>query len=113
MNAKTKFGLAILAMAFLVLNPIGACASMPLTSPPAHPCCPTSPVALDDCAKPGCVCINPTPISIPPNSDKLVLVLPANGAPEVSQPAANERPAFALAFFAPADRYLKFHQLLL
>lgn len=113
MNYKTKFAAAILAVAFLVLSPIGVCASMPATSHPAHPCCPTAPVTLEDCAMPGCLYINPTPIPtpIPPNSDEPVLVLPANATGV--QPAANERPVVEPAPFAPGNRYLRFHQLLL
>jgi hypothetical protein len=35
MRAKAKFVLAILSVAFLILNPIGACASISVTSPPS------------------------------------------------------------------------------
>lgn len=115
MNAKAKLVLAILAVAFLVLNPIGACASMSVTSPPSHPCCPKAPAATEDCARPGCVCVNPTPVPtlVPPNIDEgQVLVLPAN-ATSKPNPVAGERQTFGLVLFAPHDRYLSYHQLLL
>ena len=115
MHTKTRFGLAILAAALLVLNPIVACASMPGTSS-AHRCCPRVPAMSADCAGPGCVCVNSTPIPaqiLPDSDDVLPLALPASADRNVSPIAANERPTFATILFAPLDRYLSFHQLLL
>src|SRR5436189_268149 len=67
MNAKTKLALAILAMAFLVLNPIGACAGMSMASTAAHPCCPKTPAPPADCTSVGCACLNtpPSPATVP------------------------------------------------
>lgn len=115
MNGKLKLGLAILAVAVLVLNPIAACASM-WAANSAHHCCKRVSVTSADCATPGCVCINSTPIQtpVPPDSnDGLALALPANTAQDVMQAAAGEQPTFAPVVFTPLDRYLTFHQLLL
>ena len=74
MNATTKVGLALLVVAVLFLNPIGACAeSMAVASPPSHPCCPKDQApAPEECAKPGCVCINAKPavFVVPANDDQ-------------------------------------------
>jgi hypothetical protein len=116
MNAKTKLGLAILAVAFLVLNPVGACASMSMASTSAHPCCPKAPAPPTDCMTVGCVCINTpqAPTIVPPNTDQgPVLALPATSALDAGILASNERPTFERIIFAPHDRYLSFHQLLL
>jgi hypothetical protein len=116
MTAKTKLGLAILAVAFLVLNPIGACASMSVASPPAHPCCPKRPAPPADCHTVGCVCINtpPAPSIVPPNTNQgPVLALPASAALDAGYLAADRRPTLERILFAPHDRYLSIHQLLL
>src|SRR2546423_572288 len=115
MNAKAKLVLAILAVAFLVLNPIGACASMSVTTPASHPCCPKAPVSPEDCAKPGCVCVDPTPVPTlaPSNIDEgQVLVLSANTTSKLG-PVAGELHTFGLVLLAPRDRYLSNHQFLL
>ncbi len=113
MQRKIQFGFAILAMGFLLLSPSGSCLSMPIA--PTHPCCPTAPIAPEDCAKTGCVCINSLPIliAVPTNSGAMPIVLPAKAGPHVGQVAASERPTFELALAAPHGRYLSFHQLLL
>src|SRR5438270_14043279 len=105
----------MLAVAFLLLNPIGACAAMSVASPPAHPCCPEKPAPPADCHSATCACMNTAPMTIvPPNANQgPVLVLPASAAPEAGYLAANERPTFERSLFAVHDRYLSFHQLLL
>jgi hypothetical protein len=112
MSAKSKLVLAILAVALLFLNPIGACASMPVVSAPAHPCCPETPVVPEDCAKPGCVGINPAPIPVlvSTNSDQgQVSDVTADTAAEGG--LATERHTLTLVRFAAHDRYLTIHQL--
>jgi hypothetical protein len=71
MSAKTKFGLAILTVAFLLLNPIGFCTSVSVPSTPAHPCCPEKPAPPPDCNTPACVCADTpqAPVTVPPNAD--------------------------------------------
>ena len=115
MNAKAKLVLAILAVAFLVLKPIGACASMSVTSLPSHPCCPRAPVAPEDCAKTGCVCVSPTPGTtlVPPNIDEAQVLALTTDATWKLSPTVGERHTFGLVLFAPDERYLSYHQLLL
>src|ERR1044072_5027636 len=97
MTANIKFGLAIITVAFLLLNPIGACASMSASSTPAHPCCPEKPAAPADCRTAACVCaVTPqVPVTVPPNADQgVVLDLPSTAEPDAAFVARNQRTAF-------------------
>jgi hypothetical protein len=99
MNAKAKFGLAILTMAFLLLNPLGACTLMSVASAPAHPCCPKAPAPLRDCHTVGWVCVStpPAPTTVAPNTDQgPVLAVFASATPVAGQVASSERPTFSL-----------------
>lgn len=112
MKAKTKCGLAILTVVFLLFTSIWTCASMSAASPVAHPCCPKPPV--QDCQTPGCVCVNKPLTTVAESANRVpVLALPANTVPEPSPVAAIEQPTFVPVLFAPHRRYLSFHQLLL
>lgn len=115
MNAKIKFGITILAVTFLLLNPIGACASMSMSNPPMHPCCPDKPAGPAGCHDVGCICVNSpqAPIIIPPNTDHApVLAFSASAAWDLVQVGC-ERPGYEPTLFAPHDGCVSFHQLLL
>jgi hypothetical protein len=101
--------LAILSIAFLLLNPAGICAGNSSSSPkaPAHPCCPSAPS--------NCVCIDRQPAApvLPALADAGIVVPPTPAAvlSAVEQPApvaiVSESPA------GPSDsRFLQFHQIL-
>ena|SRR5215475_4940871 len=100
--------LAILSIAFLLLNPAGICAgnsSGAKTS--SHPCCPSTPS--------NCVCIDRQPAApvLPALADAGVVVAPAPAALlsmaewPVPVEVDSESP------FCPAEsRFLQFHQIL-
>src|SRR5215467_11270065 len=98
-NVRTKFGFVLLelAYAFLLLNPLSSCASMSASGGPADPCCPQAPVLPQDCATPGCVCLN-TPearTAVAMNTDNSpVTDLAERPAPVVNSLAAGEQRAF-------------------
>ncbi len=115
-NASLRTALAILLSGFVLLIPIGACASMSVghasdrTS--CHPCCPKAP-AKQLCQTTGCVCIA---------APEAVLTLPvlSEGCFSLAQtairtaPELNSHQVFAppAIFHGPPDRYLSFHQIL-
>jgi len=113
MNAKTQLGL-IITVAFLLLNPIGMCASISIASSPAHPCCPKAPAPPADCRMMGCFCATTAPTAITTNTEQeRVLALPASAPLDAVYVVAVEPQTLELFLFAPHDRYLSVHQLLL
>lgn len=118
MNATTKIGLAILVVAVLFVNPIGACAeNMAVASPPAHPCCPKDQApAPEECAKPGCVCINARPAAfvVPANDDQgPVLAVAEEDFVLLSQPTTFGTLAIERICFVRDHRFITLCQLLI
>ena len=118
MNAATKTAFILLVVAFMLLNPIGACAgSMKAASSPSHACCPKTPTPLtDDCAKPDCVCINaePVTIAVAANDDPgPVVAMPSGENPQAWQLAVLGITAIERIPFGRNDRFLTFHQILI
>src|SRR4051812_48402795 len=111
MSARRKFGLAIVTVAFLLLNPMLGCALMAAPSPPpAHPCC-QKPQATSGCV---CVCTPPAPAAVSLNANQeLVPALQVTSKAGVISVAAAEGPALVERAFRADDRYLTFHPLLL
>lgn len=115
-SGNVKSGWVMLTVAFLLVNSMGVCASMPVASPPAHPCCPASPATSEHCAGPACVCPTsaPTSTAFLPSTEAAPALMPVeNAVAEVSQAAGFERRTVALVLFTPLDRYLTFHQFLI
>jgi hypothetical protein len=115
MSAKIQFGLAIFVVILVLMNPIGACASVAVPSSPAHPCCPKTPAPQSPCQTTLCICVDipPAPAAVPPNVTPPLLAAAHGASAEAGLPTAVERPTFVPNFEAPTDRYLTFHQLLL
>ena len=118
MNATTKIGLALLVVAVLFVNPIGACADkMTVASPPAHPCCPKDQApAPDECAKSGCDCINAKPAAfvVPANDDQgPVLAVAEEEAVLLSPPTTFGTLAIERTCFVQDHRFLTLCQLLI
>jgi len=118
LNALAKLGIAVVVIAILLLNPIGACAqSMQADRSPSHPCCPANKAPkTDHCAKPGCVCVTTTAaetVEVANDTAGPLLTLPAVASADalptgVTGTAAPERP-----LYSPPERYIGFHQLLI
>lgn len=118
MNTTTKIGFALLVVTFLLLNPIGACAgNVTVASPPAHPCCPKDQAPVpDECARPGCVCINAKPAAfvVPAKDDQgPVLAVAEEEVVLPSQRTAFGTPAIERICFVRDHRFLTFCQLLI
>jgi hypothetical protein len=116
MTAKTKFGLVIITVAFLLLNPIGACASMSAASTPAHPCCPKKPAPPADCPTAGCICaFTPqAPVTVPPNVDTGAAPDLATAAePVLAFAVESQKTEFVSILVDSHQRYLLVHQFLL
>ena len=116
MSTRAKLGLAIVAVAFLLANPMGACPSMSSASAPAHPCCPVKQAPPTDCQGLGCICVNApqAPVTVPANDDQgVALDLPEIALPSAPLIVRTQCPTFASVHLALPDRYLSFHQLLL
>jgi len=103
--------LAILGIAFLLLNPAGFCAGNGAgVKSPSHPCCPHPTIDA------GCVCIDRQPAapSVPSIADAgpVVQVAHAYTALDLALTAPGLLvPEFDVS--APEDRSVQFHQLLL
>jgi hypothetical protein len=112
---KSRIILAILGIAFLLLNPAGICAGTPGSQSPSHPCCPkpSTPVAP---ASSSCVCIDRQPAAptLPSLADNGPVVTVASAAVvELDLPAVAEFATFDLPLGSPQDLSVSFHQLLL
>jgi hypothetical protein len=116
MIAKSKFALAVITVAILALNLIGACAPISAVSAQTHPCCPKAPSSQKDCETPGCICLNTPPAKatfLPTSDHGSVLTLIAEARIDLAEFATAKRFLPARVLVAPNDRYLSIHQLLL
>jgi|SRR5579884_3112683 len=114
MIAKLQFGLALLALGFILVNPLGACVHLAKSSP-AHACCPKVPVAPRVLDKGGCICLDaPRPVvtakAATGEGGKVALASTSIG-PDL-QPQREPSP-FASVAYTPPERFLTFHQLLI
>jgi hypothetical protein len=111
-----KFGLALLGVVFLLMNPVGFCAGSPMAQSPSHPCCPTkSAPHHEDSAKTSCVCIDRQPAapSVPSkDSSEGIAVVAPDSTPQAFYHSSREHRAFERIAFAPQDRCVRFHQIL-
>jgi len=115
--AKSKITLAILSIAFLLLNPAGICAGTAGAKSAAHPCCPKPACPHQQGpASSGCGCIDRQPVapSAPAPAGAEQLVPPAQATPlgSAEMPGRRLRPD-EFAVISPQDRFLQFRQLLL
>lgn len=114
MGTKGKLAAALLAIAFLLVNPVAACASLPSTSASGHPCCPEKSSAPDDCTGQSCCAAAPAaPSVVVVNVDEWSIPLGALHA-LVTTPVPHEMQSVSMAVSPPAalERYLAFHQIL-
>ena len=118
MAATGKSGCVLLIVASLLLAPIGGCTAMAMEAKvPADPCCPKhTPAPSEDCAEPGCHCIDAKPV---PNATRAnrgqapVLTMPEGRDPQTQDPPVAETAAVERNLFTPRHRFLAFHQLLI
>jgi len=61
MIAKSKFALALIGIAMILLNPAGVCAGTPSVHAPSHPCCPVPYTQHHGSGTGACVCIDRQP----------------------------------------------------
>jgi hypothetical protein len=118
MDIKAKFGLAILTVTLLLLNPIGERCSMPApsTPAPAHPCCPKKPAVPTVCHSPACACVTTpqAPVTVQRNSnDSALLAIPFPLEAGTVLLAVNVSKTFIPFLPNSRESYLSFHQLLL
>jgi len=110
MGTAARIFLAILVAALLVMGPYGVCAAKSAPRPCACPCCPKAP------APPAarCMCADApvAPVAVQRNADQGVWVEAPADAPAARLDAVPERPVYVSILFAPHDRYLSYHQLL-
>ena len=101
--------LAVLSIAFLLLNPAGICAGTNggVAKAPAHPCCPSTPSS--------CICIDrqPAPPALPSLADTGIVVPPA----PIALLSSADQPVRVMAaaesgVFPTESRFLQFHQIL-
>jgi hypothetical protein len=65
MKGTTKFGLAVLVAALLLVGPAGRCSQFSAAGSPAHPCCPRTPAPIpEDCGKPDCAYVKAPALEI-------------------------------------------------
>ena len=116
MIGKSRLVLALLGIAFLLLNPAGVCAGTPGAQSPSHPCCP-KPAAPDAPVTSSCVCIDRQPAApvLPSLSDSGIVAEIAPDATTAVAIALPEREfaAFEMPVGNPQDLSVSFHQLLL
>lgn len=116
MNALAKLGTAVVVVALLILNPIGACAqSIEADHSPSHPCCPVHKAPdTDHCAKPGCVCgTTKAAETVVMGKDIAgpLLGLPVDAV--MLPPGGMRTTVPARSSYSPPERYIGFHQLLI
>jgi len=115
-NSGAKFGIAALAVAVLLLNPINACAKLSVLSMPAHPCCPEKQAPPAETHALDCTCLftEQSPVTVPANDAPGVPIEPpATASPGLALVAFSERPTFSPILPGLQDSYLSIHQLLL
>ena len=114
MNFKTKFGLALLVAAFLLLNPAGACTRL-FADASGHSCHPKTPVPIpDDCGRPGCAYLKAPSSEVADGfgvDQGQALTLPAIRAQVSDKPGAGIFQVLPDAIVAPRDQLLLIHQL--
>jgi hypothetical protein len=110
----TSAWLAISLAAVLLSNP-GVCAALSFAQAPAHACCPKAPGApmSKGCANMGCVKPEPVLPPIQVGDDITPSLAPPDGLTLPVEFAAAECGAPVDPLFAPAHRFLSFHQLLI
>ena len=121
MNTAIKVALAALLTALLLAHPIGACAAAPkMPGAPVDPCCPgkrTPAPAQDDCAKPGCVCMDTR--TVPRVAPATSQTSPLDAALVNSQGSSTgliatvAPPALRLVQFVSRHLFLTLHQFLI
>ena len=113
MNATTKYGFAVLVVALLLFNPLGACAAMSKMAV-SHPCCPAP--SQNGCAKSSCVCGSTAPraTAVPSTGDD-DRAISAPVSEDVHKVAVPLRPVtgFECLLSASNHRFVTLHQFLI
>jgi len=117
MKATRNLGLAILTIAFLVLNPLGACVSMPSATHPGHPCCPKTAALQLACATLGCMCVNAPSLTAAAidsvNEGLLIAAIVTSAATDVLLTPETPKSTSVSVLHSPEHRYVTFHQFLI
>jgi len=115
MDATTKYGFAILVVALLLFNPLGACAAMSKRAvSAAHPCCPAP--SQNDCAKPCCVCGSTAlrAIAVPSTGDDgQAITAPVSEDTHQTGVPLRHFTGFGSLLFASNHRFVALHQFLI
>ena len=113
MKSGSRFGVAVLLAALLLLNGSGLCAAMAVdTKEPAHPCCPSpaSQSAIDCCMISG-IPVTPMVSFVPGAPDGVILPTSAGLWAGVGQ--WRQEAAAAAAVSPPGPLFLRIHQFLI
>jgi hypothetical protein len=115
-NAKFRIAVALLGIAFLLLNPAGVCAGTPGARSAGHPCCPQPAAPSQHGGASGaCICIDrQTAAPVLPSLVESGMVAAVTIVAATDAVAVSRHPAAGLQSISPAlhDRSVEFHQLL-
>jgi hypothetical protein len=112
MNATTKYGFAVLVVALLLFNPLGACAAMSKRAV-SHPCCPAP--SQNGCAKSSCVCGSTAAkaIAVPSTGgDDQAIAAPVSEDLHQTAVPIRHFTDFGSLLFASNHRFVTLHQFL-
>ena len=111
MNARTKFGIALMVVTLFVFQPFSKCFGAPAARM-AHDCCPAPSKA--ECTMASCVCktTDATSAPIPVASESAPMVQLTVDAEELAVPI--HRPMVSEGIYLPLnDRFVVLHQFLI